>query len=140
MSRGLTKVQIIGHLGKDPEMRYTPSGKPVTTFSVAVSRSWNSADGERHSETEWFNVVAWGNLAEICKQYLVKGQQVFVEGRLQTRRWDDKEGQKHTSVEIVANEMMMLGDRRDANNNHTQEADLSSAENGSSMAEDEFPF
>ncbi|MBK7320245.1 MAG: single-stranded DNA-binding protein [Anaerolineales bacterium] len=140
MSRGLNKVQIIGHLGKDPEMRYTPSGKPVTTFSVAVSRSWNSADGERHSETEWFNVVAWGNLAEICKQYLVKGQQVFVEGRLQTRRWDDKEGQKHTSVEIVANEMMMLGDRRDANNNHTQEADLSSAENGSSMAEDEFPF
>ena len=106
----------------------------------AVSRSWNSADGERHSETEWFNVVAWGNLAEICKQYLVKGQQVYVEGRLQTRRWDDKEGQKHTSVEIVANEMMMLGDRRDANNNHTQEADLSSAENGSSMAEDEFPF
>ena len=140
MSRGLNKVQVIGHLGKDPEMRYTPSGKPVTTFSVAVSRSWNSADGERHSETEWFNVVAWGNLAEICKQYLVKGQQVFVEGRLQTRRWDDKEGQKHTSVEIVANEMMMLGDRRDANNNHTQEADLSSAENGSSMAEDEFPF
>ena len=140
MSRGLNKVQIIGHLGKDPEMRYTPSGKPVTTFSVAVSRSWNSADGERHSETEWFNVVAWGNLAEICKQYLVKGQQVFVEGRLQTRRWDDKEGQKHTSVEIVANEMMMLGDRRDANNNHTQEAALSSAENGSSMAEDEFPF
>ena len=140
MSRGLNKVQIIGHLGKDPEMRYTPSGKPVTTFSVAVSRSWNSADGERHSETEWFNVVAWGNLAEICKQYLVKGQQVFVEGRLQTRRWDDKEGQKHTSVEIVANEMMMLGDRRDANNNHAQDADLASAENGSSMAEDEFPF
>ena len=86
MSRGLNKVQIIGHLGKDPEMRYTPSGKPVTTFSVAVSRSWNSADGERHNETEWFNVVAWGNLAEICKQYL------------------------------VASEMMMLGDRRDSNN------------------------
>lgn len=140
MSRGLNKVQVIGHLGKDPEMRYTPSGKPVTTFSVAVSRSWNSADGERHSETEWFNVVAWGNLAEICKQYLVKGQQVFVEGRLQTRRWDDKEGLKHTSVEIVANEMMMLGDRRDANNNHTQEAEISSADNSSAMAEDEFPF
>jgi single-strand DNA-binding protein len=138
MSRGLNKVQIIGHLGKDPEMRYTPSGKPVTTFSVAVSRSWNSADGERHSETEWFNVVAWGNLAEICKQYLTKGQQVFVEGRLQTRRWDDKEGQKHTSVEIVANEMMMLGERRDVNNNHAQEAEISSADNNS--AEDEFPF
>jgi single-strand DNA-binding protein len=141
MSRGLNKVQIIGHLGKDPEMRYTPSGKPVTTFSVAVSRSWNSADGERHSETEWFNVVAWGNLAEICKQYLVKGQQVYIEGRLQTRRWDDKEGQKHTSVEIVANEMMMLGDRHNGNNNHAQEADAASADGSSSaMAEDEFPF
>jgi single-strand DNA-binding protein len=140
MSRGLNKVQIIGHLGKDPEMRYTPSGKPVTTFSVAVSRTWSSADGERHSETEWFNVVAWGNLAEICKQYLVKGQQVYVEGRLQTRRWDDKEGQKHTSVEIVANEMMMLGERRDANNNHAHEADAASTEGNPAAAEDEFPF
>jgi single-strand DNA-binding protein len=66
MSRGLNKVMIIGHLGRDPEMRYTPSGKPVTTFTVATSRNWNSSDGERHTETEWFNVVAWGNLAEIC--------------------------------------------------------------------------
>ncbi|MDP1779125.1 MAG: single-stranded DNA-binding protein, partial [Anaerolineales bacterium] len=140
MSRGLNKVQIIGHLGKDPEMRYTPSGKPVTTFSVAVSRTWNSADGERHNETEWFNVVAWGNLAEICKQYLVKGQQVYSEGRLQTRRWDDKEGQKHTSVELVANEMVMLGERRDANNNHSQDADSASAEPTTGTAEDEFPF
>ncbi len=138
MSRGLNKVMIIGHLGKDPEMRYTPSGRPVTTFTVAVSRSWNSADGERHAETEWFNVVAWGNLAEICKQYLAKGQQVYVEGRLQTRRWDDKEGQKHTSVEIVANEMMMLGDRRDAN--HASDEQPLAAEGESTAPEDEFPF
>ncbi len=138
MSRGLNKVMIIGHLGKDPEMRYTPSGRPVTTFTVAVSRSWNSADGERHAETEWFNVVAWGNLAEICKQYLAKGQQVYVEGRLQTRRWDDKEGQKHTSVEIVANEMMMLGDRRDAS--HGADEGSLAAEGESSAPEDEFPF
>ena len=117
-------------------MRYTPSGKPVTTFTVAVSRAWNSADGERHNETEWFNVVAWGTLAEICKQYLVKGQQVYVEGRLQTRRWDDKEGAKHTSVEIVANEMMMLGDRREANN----QSDASPAEPANGAAEEEFPF
>ena len=140
MSRGLNKVQIIGHLGRDPEMRYTPSGRPVTTFTVAVSRSWNTVDGERHNETEWFNVVAWGNLAEICKQYLVKGQQVYIEGRLQTRHWDDKEGQKHTSVEIVANEMMMLGDRRDGNNNHSQEVESASAESGPATTEDEFPF
>lgn len=138
MSRGLNKVMIIGHLGKDPEMRYTPSGRPVTTYTVAVSRSWNSADGERHTETEWFNIVAWGNLAEICKQYLTKGQQVYIEGRLQTRRWDDKEGQKHTSVEIVANEMMMLGDRRDAN--HTAEEQTPAAEAEPAATEDEFPF
>jgi single-strand DNA-binding protein len=138
MSRGLNKVMVIGHLGKDPEMRYTPSGRPVTTFTLAVSRSWSSADGERHAETEWFNVVAWGNLAEICKQYLTKGQQVYVEGRLQTRRWEDKEGQKRTSVEIVANEMMMLGDRRDATQAGEEASTPSEAEVGTT--EDEFPF
>jgi single-strand DNA-binding protein len=138
MSRGLNKVMVIGHLGKDPEMRYTPSGRPVTTFSVAVSRSWNTADGERRSETEWFNIVAWGNLAEICKQYLHKGQQVYIEGRLQTRRWEDKEGQKHTSVEVVANEMLMLGDRRD--NKGSQESDQDEESQEPIADEDEFPF
>jgi single-strand DNA-binding protein len=138
MSRGLNKVMVIGHLGKDPEMRYTPSGRPVTTYSVAVSRSWNTADGERRSETEWFNIVAWGNLAEICKQYLHKGQQVYIEGRLQTRRWEDKEGQKHTSVEVVANEMMMLGDRRD--NKGSQESDQEDDNSEPVADEDEFPF
>jgi single-strand DNA-binding protein len=135
MSRGLNKVMIIGHLGRDPEMRYTPSGRPVTTYTVATSRSWNSADGERHVETEWFNVVAWGNLAEICKQYLTKGQQVYIEGRLQTRRWEDSEGAKHTSVEIVAGEMMMLGERRDGNVSHADEVQDTTEEIG-----DEFPF
>jgi single-strand DNA-binding protein len=91
MSRGLNKVMIIGHLGRDPEMRYTPSGRPVTTFTVATTRTWNTSEGERREETEWFNVVAWGSLAEICNQYLRKGHQVYVEGRLQTRRWDDPE-------------------------------------------------
>jgi len=140
MSRGLNKVMIIGHLGRDPEMRYTPSGRPVTTFTVAVSRSWNTADGERRTETEWFNIVAWGNLAEICKQYLYKGQQVYIDGRLQTRRWEDKEGQKHTSVEVVANEMMMLGDRRDSSS-QTQESSEGSDDVAEPLAdEDEFPF
>jgi len=139
MSRGLNKVMVIGHLGRDPEMRYTPSGRPVTTFTVAVSRSWNTADGERRTETEWFNIVAWGNLAEICKQYLHKGQQVYIEGRLQTRRWEDKEGQKHTSVEVVANEMMMLGDRRDSNN-HSQESEQDDESSEPITDEDEFPF
>jgi single-strand DNA-binding protein len=140
MSRGLNKVMIIGHLGRDPEVRYTPSGRPVTTFTVATSRSWNTVDGERHSETEWFNIVAWGNLAEICKQYLIKGQQVYIEGRLQTRRWDDKEGNKHSSVEVVANEMMMLGDRKEAGAGNSHAADTSELPEMPSTDEDEFPF
>jgi single-strand DNA-binding protein len=130
MSRGLNKIMIIGRLGRDPEMRYTPSGRPVTTFSVATSRSWNTSDGERRSETEWFNVVAWGSLAVICNQYLVKGQQVYVEGRLQTRNWEDNDGKRHSSVEIVANEMIMLGDRRGPNDEEQPE----------DSEEDEFPF
>lgn len=142
MSRGLNKVQIIGHLGKDPEMRYTPSGKAVTTFTVAVSRTWNNAEGEKRSETEWFNVVTWGNLAEICKQYLVKGKQVYIEGHLKTRSWDDKEkeGVKHTRVEIVANEMMMLGDRRDSNSSHSHDAESASTDASAGAMEDDFPF
>ena len=112
MGRGLNKVMIIGYVGRDPEMRYTPGGRPVTSFSVATSRSWTSADGERREETEWFNVIAWGNLAEICKTHLAKGQQVYVEGRLQTRGWEDENGKKHFRTELVANEMILLGDRR----------------------------
>jgi single-strand DNA-binding protein len=141
VSRGLNKVMVIGHLGRDPEMRYTPSGRPVTTFTVATSRSWNTADGERHSETEWFNVVAWGNLAEICKQYLTKGKQVYIEGRLQTRRWEDKEGVKHATVEIVANEMMMLGERREGSNqNQSGDEPVVPDESEGQSGEDEFPF
>ena len=113
MSRGLNKLMIIGHLGSAPEMRYTPTGRPVTTFSVASSRTWLSADGERHEDTEWFNVVAWGGLAEICNQHLRKGMQVYVEGRLQTRRWDDADGNKHFTMELVAKEMILLGEKKE---------------------------
>ena len=111
MSRGLNKVMIIGNVGRAPEMRYIPSGKPVTSFSVATSRSWTNADGERREETEWFNVVAWGSLAEICKQHLCKDQQVYIEGRLQTRSWEDHEGRKRFRTELVANEMIVLEKR-----------------------------
>jgi single-strand DNA-binding protein len=128
--RGLNKVMIIGRLGRDPEMRYTPSGRPVTTFSVATSRTWTTSEGERKVETEWFNIVAWGSLAEICKQYLAKGQVVYVEGRLQTRHWDDNEGNKHTSVEIVANEMIMLTEKREAEDQLSTEV----------TEDEEFPF
>lgn len=111
MVRGLNKVMIIGRVGRDPEMRYTPSGRPVTTFSVGVSRSWTSADGERHEETEWFNVIAWENLAEICNSYLSRGQSVYIEGRLQTRTWEDAEGSKQSTTELVAREMIVLSER-----------------------------
>ncbi len=113
MTRGLNKVLLIGRVGRDPEMRYTPSGRPVTTFSVGTSRTWNTADGEKRTETEWFNVVAWSNLAEICRQYLAKDRLVYIEGRLQTRHWEDQDGNKHYATEIVANEMIMLDERRD---------------------------
>jgi single-strand DNA-binding protein len=134
MSRGLNKVMIIGKLGRNPEMRYTPSGRPVTSFSVATNRSWVNADGERREDTEWFNVVAWGNLAEICKQYLTRGQQVYVEGRLQTRGWQDQDGKKHYRTELVANEMIMLGERRGA------EATEGSQESAAALENNEFPF
>jgi len=114
MSRGLNKVMIIGRLGRDPEMRYTPSGRPVTTFSVGANRSWSTSDGEKHTETEWFNVVAWGNLAEICKQLLSKGQRVYIDGRLQSRHWEDQKGSRHSTTEIVANEMIILDNRRES--------------------------
>lgn len=142
MSRGLNKVQIIGHLGRDPEMRYTPSGRPVTTFSVATTRSWNTATGEKRQETEWFNIVAWGGLAEVCNDYLNKGQQVFIEGRLQTRRWEDEEGGKRTSVEIVAKEMIMLGERKRREDEASSASDSSAEDNFdfTDEEEDEFPF
>jgi len=132
MARGLNKVMIIGTLGRDPELRYTPSGRPVASFSVATSRTWTSSDGERREETEWFNVVAWGNLAEICKTHLAKGQQVYVEGRLQTRGWEDENGTRHYRTELVANEMILLGDRHGAQDLHDDEA--------TNEDKDHFPF
>ncbi len=111
MTRGLNKVMIIGNLGRDPEMRYTPSGKPVTSFSVATSRTWVTTDGDRREATEWFNVVAWRDLAEICNQYLTKGSKVYIEGRLQTRSWEGPDGQKHFRTEVVADEMILLDSR-----------------------------
>ena len=130
MSRGLNKVMIIGNLGQDPEMRYTPSGKPLTKFRVATNRSWTSADGEKQTETEWFNVVAWGKLAEICNQYLSKGQRVYVEGRLHTRHWTDEDGNYRSATEIVTNEMIML----DSPGDNKTEPDSKQEE------DEEFPF
>ncbi len=131
MSRGLNKVLIIGRLGQDPEMRYTPSGRPLTKFQLAANRTWTTADGEKKSETEWFNIVAWGKLAEICNQYLKKGQQVYVEGRLHTRRWQDDDGSNHSSVEVITQEMIMLDGRA---------ADGKDPEVAALPDEEEYPF
>ncbi|GIV96184.1 MAG: single-stranded DNA-binding protein [Herpetosiphonaceae bacterium] len=109
MAKDLNKVMIIGRLGTDPEMRYTPSGSPVTTFRVAAGRQWKDANGEAHEETEWFSIVVWNKLAEICNQYLSKGSRVYIEGRLQTRSWDDAQtGEKRYRTEVIANDMIIL--------------------------------
>lgn len=113
MSKDLNKVMITGRLGADPEMRFTPQGSPVTTFNVASGRTWRSADGTQHDDTEWFRVVAWDKLAEICNQYLTKGARVYVEGRLQTRKYQDREGINRQSTEVVATDMIILSSRRD---------------------------
>jgi len=107
----LNRVMVIGNLGRDPEMRYTPDGQAVTSFSLAATRTWTSAGGGRHDVTEWFNVVSWGSLAEICNQYLAKGRRVYVEGELRTRGWEQPDGNKHFRTELVTNEMIMLGPR-----------------------------
>jgi single-strand DNA-binding protein len=107
---------VIGRLGADPEMRYTPSGVAVTNFRVAVNRRPRRSDDrqEQREETDWFTVVAWERLAETCNQYLKKGSRVYLEGRLQTRSWETQDGQKRYATEIVANDMIMLDTRRDA--------------------------
>lgn len=104
----LNKVMIIGNVGKDPEMRFTANGNPVTTFPVATSRQFTNPSGERERRTQWFNVVTWNKLAETCSQYLQKGRRTYVEGRLQTRTWEGQDGQRRTEVEIVANTVLFL--------------------------------
>ena len=107
----LNKVSIIGNVGGEPEMRFTPNGKPVTSFTVATNRVYNTPEGERKQETEWFSVVAWNRLAEQCNQFLAKGRLVFAEGRLHTRNWEGQDGQQHTRVEVIASRVIFL-DRR----------------------------
>ena len=99
---------IIGNLGRDPEMRYTPSGQAVTQFTVACNRNYKDSQGERQEETEWFRVVAWGQQAEFAAEYLRKGQKVYVEGRIQTRQWEGQDGQKRYTTELVANTIQNL--------------------------------
>lgn len=139
----LNKVMIIGNLGRDPEMRYSPSGMAICNFSVAVSRKTRGREGgELRDETEWFNVVAFDKLAETCNQYLQKGKQVYIEGRLQTRTWDDQQGQKHYRTEVIARDMLMLGtrDRQPEPAGAPAEDDYNLPPAGAEDKEDELPF
>jgi len=112
MARGINKVILVGNLGKDPEVRYSPNGGAVTNITLATSESWKDKNtGEKQEKTEWHRVVFFGKLAEIAGEYLKKGSQVYIEGRLQTRKWQDKEGKDRYTTEIVAGEMQMLGSR-----------------------------
>jgi single-strand DNA-binding protein len=110
MAGGINKVILIGNLGADPEVRFTPSGQAVANFRIATSESWNDkTSGQKQERTEWHRIVVWGKLAELCGEYLKKGRQCYVEGRLQTREWTDKEGKKNYTTEVVANTVQFLG-------------------------------
>ena len=111
---GLNKVMLIGNLGKDPEVRYTPGGQAVANFNIATNENWTDKAGQKQERTEWHRIVVWGKQAELCGQYLKKGRECFVEGRIQTREWTNKEGQKQYTTEVVANHVVFVGGRGDA--------------------------
>ena len=132
----LNKVMIIGNLGSEPEMRFTPNGNPVTSFRVATNRVFTTPDGERKEETEWFTIVAWGKLAEQCNQYLAKGKLVYAEGRLHTRSWEGQDGQKHYRTEVIARRVTFL-DRQAAAVLPEDKVDEAHA---GELGADDFPF
>ena len=148
----VNKVILVGRLGRDPETRYTSSGQAVCNFSMATDESFKDRSGERQKRTEWHKIVVWGKQAEIAQQYLKKGSLIFLEGRIQSRQWDDKEGQKRTSFEIVANRFQMLGARSDAaaagasapaGASHDADAQAPAAEeasHGPEISDEDIPF
>ena len=146
---GVNKVILIGRLGQDPEVRYTPSGQAVANFTMATSENWTGKDGQKQERTEWHRIVVWGRLAELCKDYLRKGRQVYIDGKLQTRSWDDKEGKKRYTTEIVANTVQFLGtapdkvETTDSNieSNQPETTNIPPFEpNVTHISDDEIPF
>lgn len=122
---GVNKVILVGRLGNDPEIRYTQQGVAVTNFNIATSESWTDKNGQKQEKTEWHRIVVWGKIAELCSQYLQKGRQVFVEGRLQTRQWEDKEGSKRYTTEVVGSTVQFLDrgtDRPSSSNTSSEES------------------
>lgn len=147
---GVNKAILVGHLGADPEMRHTQSGTAVATFRVATTERYNDRSGERQERTEWHRVVAWAKLAEICNTYLKKGKQVYIEGRIQTRQWEDQSGATRYTTEIVANNMVMLGRAGDTGDvpsqQHSQEpvgqesSPAGGSGGGGGSDDDDLPF
>ena len=143
---GVNKVILVGNLGRDPEVRYTKNGQAVTTFSLATTERWTNRDGQREDKTEWHRIVAWGKLGEICGEYLSKGKQVYIEGRLQTREWEDSDGNKRQTTEIVANNMTMLGQGQDRKSVEASDPSAAPAQAGGSsggyddLEDDDIPF
>ena len=141
----LNKVQILGRLGRDPELRYTQGGDPVANFSVACGETWKDKSGEKREKTEWFNVVVWGKLAEVFGKYLAKGALAYFEGKLQTRKWTDKEGVEKKTTEVVAHNMIMLGGKRQSTEGGAGYADSEAAPGPEPsgdpvIGDDEIPF
>ena len=135
----VNKVILVGNLGKDPEVRYTPSGVAVANFSIATTEQWKGKDGEKQERTEWHRIVAWQRLGEVCGEYLHKGSQVYIEGKLQTKAWEDRDGNKRYTTEVIANTMQMLGIAgRDIRAEGKEEHP--SAEEPVSVPEDDIPF
>jgi single-strand DNA-binding protein len=142
MAGGLNKAILIGNLGKDPEVRYTPSGLGVANFNIATSETWTNKEGAKETRTEWHRIVAFGKLAEICGEYLSKGKQVYIEGRIQTRDWEDQNGVKRYTTEIVANQMLMLGGRDSADTARNQGPPAKDFQGppGPGFEDDDIPF
>ena len=151
MSKSINKVILVGRLGRDPELKYTASGVPFCRFSMATDDTWNDkSSGERQERTEWHNIVAWDRLAEICNQYLTKGRLVYIEGSLQTREWDDQEGNKRKTTEIRARDMVLLGSPSENNGNGARRpaadavgsapASAAAAATTSTITDDDIPF
>ena len=145
MAKSVNKVILVGRLGRDPELKYTSGGTPFCRFSMATDDSWtDKASGERTERTEWHNIVVWDKLAEICNQYLTKGRQVYIEGSLQTREWDDKEGVKRKTTEIRARDMVLLGSGQGQGGQGGQGGSkpvmAGSAPGESTITDDDIPF
>jgi len=138
----LNKVLLIGNLGRDPELRYTPSGRAVANFSIATTEQWKDKEGQKQDRTDWHNIVLWGRQAEIAKDYLRKGKQIYLEGRIQTRSYDDKEGNKKWITEIIGDRFLMLGRKGDsgAADEFPPPPDSSSQPAGTGGGDDDLPF